>query len=140
MNRLIEQEAMNERTAYPLAALLDDVRRGVWGEIYAGGAPNADAFRRELQSDFLALVARKLNPPPVNPQLAAQAAQFGITIPVLSEDAKSHLRGTLTTLRTDIRNAIPRTTDRATRLHLQGAMYRIDEILDPASRARTAGN
>ena len=40
----------------------------------------------------------------------------------------------VTTLKSDIQRAIPRTSDRATRLHLQGAVYRIDEILDPASR------
>ena len=134
LNRLIEQEALNSRTAYPLADLLDDVRRGVFGEIYGNGAPDADAYRRELQSDLITLLGRKLNPPPVNPQLAAQAAQFGIVIPVLSEDARSHVRGTLVTLRTDIQRAIPRTSDRATRLHLQGAASRITEILDPTMR------
>ena len=130
MNRLIEQEAMNDRTAYPLAALLDDVRRGVWAELYEG-SPNADAFRRELQSDFIDLIDRKLNPPPANPQLTQQLAQFGIVLPVLSEDAKSHLRGTLTALRADLQRTIPRTTDRATKLHFQGAVHKIDQILDP---------
>ena len=126
MNRLLEQEALNERTAYPLAQLLDDVRRGIWAEIYTG-SPNADAYRRELQSDFLAAIDAKLNPPAA----AAATGGGGGGASTLSNDARSHLRGTVSTLRTDIQRAIPRTTDRSTRLHLEGAVHRINNILDP---------
>ncbi|MDQ3556849.1 MAG: zinc-dependent metalloprotease, partial [Gemmatimonadota bacterium] len=125
MNRLLEQEAMNPQGAYALASMLDDVRRGVWAEIYTG-SPNADAFRRELQSGFLAQIDRKLNPPPPTPA-QMQAAQFGRRPDPLSNDAKSHLRGELTVLRADVQRAIPRTSDRPTRLHLQGAVHRIDQ-------------
>lgn len=133
MNRLLEQEALDEEAAYPLAAMLDDVRRGIWAEIY-NGAPNADAFRRELQNDFLATIDRKLNPPPAPAagQGGGGGGGFGQQQQIpLSEDAKSHLRGTLTQLRADIQRAIPNTNDRATKLHLQGAVHRIDGILDP---------
>jgi hypothetical protein len=37
------------------------------------------------------------------------------------------------TLRAEIQRAIPRTSDRATLLHLQGAEHRIGRILDPPS-------
>jgi hypothetical protein len=133
MNRLLEQEALNEREAYPLANMLDDLRRGIWAEIYAGGAPNADAYRRGLQSNFLTQLDRKLNPPtPAGGGAGPQQLPPGFTPPApLSDDAKSHLRGTLSQLRTDVQRALARTTDRATRLHLQGSLYRIDQILDP---------
>ncbi len=128
MNRLLEQEAMNDRGAYPLAAMLDDVRRGIWAEVNAG-SPNADAYRRALQGSFLTAVNSKLNPPPASP--TATQFQFGPPRAPLSEDAKSHLRGTLSALRTEIQRAIPRTTDRPTRLHFEGAVHRIGQILDP---------
>ncbi|HWK89670.1 MAG TPA: zinc-dependent metalloprotease, partial [Longimicrobium sp.] len=132
MNRLLEQEALNRSAAYPLASMLDDLRRGIWSEIYAG-SPAADAFRRELQSDYLSAINRKLNPPPAEP-FPLILIQLGVRPPApLSDDAKSHLRGELATLRADIVRAIPRTTDRPMRLHLQGALHRIDEILDPDS-------
>lgn len=133
MNRLLEQEALNDRSAYPLAAMLDDLRRGIWSEI-AAGSPNADAYRRELQSDFLSQIDRKLNPPatPAAGQGGGGGGGFGGPPPApLSDDAKSHLRGTLATLRSEIQAAIPRTTDRPTKLHLQGAVHRINNILDP---------
>jgi hypothetical protein len=133
MNRLLEQEALNGDRAYALATMLDDLRRGVWAEAYAG-SPNADAYRRELQSDMLATIDRKLNPPAATPGQGGGGGGggFGQTPPApLSDDAKSHLRGTLTALRADLVRAIARTSDRPTKLHFQGAVQRIDNILDP---------
>ena len=130
MNRLLEGEALasNKSAVYTLSGLLDDVRRGVWSEIYAG--QSIDAFRRELQSDYLTQIERKLHPAPENPLLAAQLRQFGIVRLPLSDDAKSQLRGTLVALRTDLR-ARTGSGDRATQLHVAGAIKRIDDILDP---------
>ena len=130
LNRLLEGEAIatNKTNVYTLAGLLDDLRRGIWSEVYGGAS--MDAFRRELQSDFLTQINSKLNPPPLNPALVAQAAQFGVIIPTLSDDARSQLRGTLVALRNDLRTAAGR-GDRSTQLHVQGAIKRIDDILDP---------
>ena len=134
MNRLLEFEGtMRDRSqVYTLASMLDDVRAGLWEELASARA--IDVFRRELQNDYLSLVGRKINPPPA---AAGQGGGgggggFGGTPAVpLSEDAKSHLRGQLVSLRGEIQRAIPRVNDRATQLHLQGAIYRIDQILDP---------
>ena len=129
LNRLLENEAVatNKSDVYTLSNLLDDVRRGVWSEVYSGRP--ADAFRRELQNDYLTTIANKLNPQPESPQITAQRQQFGIPRVMASDDAKSQLRGTLVQLRTDLRAARP--SDRATQLHFQGAIKRIDDILDP---------
>jgi hypothetical protein len=128
MNRLLDQEGTRERgTIYSLATMLDDVREGIWSEL--SGTPVIDVYRRELQNDFIAAINRKLNPPATT---TTQPQFPGFTPPPpLSEDAKSHLRGQLVTLRAEIQRAVPRTSDRATQLHLQGAIYRIDQILDP---------
>jgi hypothetical protein len=130
MNRLLEQEAMNRQSAYPLAQMLGDLRRGVWAEAYSG-APSADAYRRELQNSYLTIIDRKLNPPASAAAQAQQLAQFGIRVIPLSNDAKSHLRHELVTLRTDLRNASARASDTATRAHLLGSIDRINRILDP---------
>ena len=132
LNRLLEGEALatNKANAYTLSDMLDDMRRGVWSEIYAGQP--IDAFRRELQMDYLTLIDRKLNPPEESAAITAQRRQFGDSARASSsDDAKSQLRGTLVTLRNDLRAAQRRTSDRATQLHIAGAIKRIDEILDP---------
>jgi hypothetical protein len=130
MNRLLELEGItpDRSNVYTLASMLDDVRRGIWEELAAGRA--IDVFRRELQNDYLTLVDRKLNPPPA--PATPQPAFPGFTPPApLSEDAKSHLRGQLVSLRSEIQGALPRVGDRPTQLHLQGALFRISQILDP---------
>lgn len=136
MNRLLEGEALaqgNRQNVYTLADMLDDVRKGIWSEI-STASPDADPYRRQLQNEFLTIIDRKLNPPETN---AAQApgggggGGFGQPQQPLSQDAKSELRGTLVTLQEEIRAAIPKTSDRETKLHLQGADHRITEILEP---------
>jgi hypothetical protein len=130
LNRLLEGEALatNKGDSYTLANMLDDLRHGVWSEVYTGGS--ADAYRRELQMDYVTAIGLKLNPPPVNPVLEAQLRQFGIVRTPASDDAKSELRGSLVTLRNDLRGAQGR-GDRAMQLHVAGAIHRIDEVLDP---------
>ncbi|GAC1515927.1 MAG: zinc-dependent metalloprotease [Gemmatimonadaceae bacterium] len=135
LNRLLEIEAVSPRGAdvYPLSDLLDDVRRGIWSEVLSGRP--IDGFRRELQMHFLTTIANKLNPPPESPVLTAQRLQLGVPRVLVSDDAKSQLRGTLVTLRNDLRANGTRSGDRATQLHLQGTIRRIDDILDPRGRA-----
>jgi hypothetical protein len=129
MNRLLELEGTtaNRASVYTLASMLGDVRRGIWSELSAS-APNVEVFRRGLQNNYIALLGRKVNPPPAP---TGAAAAFGGGAPPLSEDARSHVRGELVALRDEIRRALPRATDRATQLHLQAALHRIGEILEP---------
>ncbi|MEX2179659.1 MAG: zinc-dependent metalloprotease [Gemmatimonadaceae bacterium] len=133
MDRLLEQEGIRNRSeVYTLATMLDDVRRGIWSEL--GEASAVDVFRRKLQSDYLTMLDRKLNPPAPTTGAGGGGGGgggFGQPAAPLSEDGKSHLRGQLVTLRQEIQRAVPRATDRATQLHLQGSIHRIDRILDP---------
>jgi len=130
LNRLLEQEALAGRPSetYRLATMLDDLRRGLWSEL-STARPVIDAYRRDLQMDYLSEIDGKIN-------LPANARVFtpppGFTPPApLSDDARSQLRGELVTLRAELQRAIPRAGDRSTQLHLQGALYRIGAILDP---------
>ncbi len=131
LNRLLEGEALatDKADVYTLSSMLDEMRRGVWSEIYA--AQPIDAFRRELQMEYLTAVERKLYPPEESAQVQAQRRQFNVPRVLASDDAKSELRGTLVTLRNDLRRAQGRSSDRATTLHIAGAIKRIDDILDP---------
>ena len=133
LNRLLEGEALskNPNDVYSLADMLDDLRKGVWSEL-GEGSPKIDAYRRQLQNDFLAQIDRKLNPPPAAPATPGGGrGGFGPPQAPLSEDAKSELRGELVTLQAEVRRATPRAADRETQLHLAGADHRISEILEP---------
>jgi hypothetical protein len=131
LNRLIENESLapEKRDAYPLATMLDDLRRGVWTELSQSGV-SIDPYRRTLQNEFLSQVDRKLNPPPA--PTTTQPTFPGFTPPApLLQDARNQLRGELVTLRAEVRRAIPRAADRATQLHLGGVDHEIGDILDP---------
>jgi hypothetical protein len=130
MNRLIENQALapTPGAAYSLAEMLDDLRQGVWGEV-SSGAPNIDPYRRGLQMAFLTVVDNKLNPKPADDN--APQFFFGPPPQPLSEEAKAVLRGELVTLRGEVARAASRASNRDTQLHLQGALHRIDQILDP---------
>jgi hypothetical protein len=129
LRRLAEFEAVETRDVYPLAEMLADLRGGVWTEVASGG--RIDPFRRNLQRNYLTLVNDKLNP---RPQTGATVITFGQG-PQQPQgtpgEAQSVLRGELRVLDAQIRAAIPRTSDRATRMHLEASRDRIQEILDP---------
>jgi len=131
LNRLIENEALasSRGDAYSLASMLDDLKRGVWTELGQPGV-SIDPYRRTLQNQYLSQVNTKLNPPAVTATPAPQFPGFTPPAPLL-EDAKSQLRGELVSLRGDIRRAVPRASDRETRLHLEAADHEIGDILDP---------
>jgi len=113
-NRLTEQEAIDGDKAYRAVDLLADVRKGVWGELGGTGAVKIDAYRRNLQRSYLDLMGDKLN---------GRAAA--------TDDQRPFVRGELRALNADVAKALVRTTDRATRMHLEDVRDQIAKILDP---------
>ena len=129
MNRLVDQEALATAagTAYTLADLLHDVRVGLFRELASGA--KIDIYRRNVQRNFVDLLGTKLLPPPPPPP--APPFPGFVPPPPRPEEAKSLVRGELRDLDAAIAAALPKETDRATRLHLQDLRYRIDRILNP---------
>lgn len=130
LNRLLEGEAIatNKSSVYTLSGLLDDLRRGIFSEIYSG--QSIDAFRRELQSDYLTQIERKFAPPAPAAGGGGGGGFGGAPAIPLSDDAKSQLRGSLVTLKSDLQKATGK-GDRGTQLHVLGAIKRLDDILNP---------
>ena len=113
--RLVEQESIDGAAAYRPLDFLADVRKGIWSEAYGTTAVKIDAYRRNLQRAYVETLADRIN---------------GRTAAV--DDARAFFRGELRTLDTDLRSAAVRTTDRATRLHLEDVRMQIARALDPA--------
>jgi hypothetical protein len=133
MNRLLEQEGTftDKSKVYTLNSMLDDVRKGLWEEIY-GAAPVINVFRRELQNDHIEMMKTKMTPPAAPAAGGGGGGGFGgAPAAPLTEDAKSHLRGQLEALRAEIERAIPNAKDKPTEMHLKAALHRIIVILDP---------
>jgi len=142
LQRMIEFEgtagrggpALARGAAYPLGEMLGDLRRGVWSEIYRGQA--IDPYRRRLQTTFLDLLATKINPPTPTPPLTIPGLGTLTLTPPPAPDARALLRGELVELERDLATAVGRTSDRTSRLHLQGARDQIQKILYPDGTPR----
>jgi hypothetical protein len=78
------------------------------------GAVKIDAYRRNLQRSYLEQMNEKLN----------GRAPVG-------DDQRPFIRGELRALTAEVGRAMPRTTDRASRMHLEDVKDQIARILDP---------
>jgi Met-zincin/Domain of unknown function (DUF5117)/Domain of unknown function (DUF5118) len=112
-DRLVEQEAIDGAAAYHPSEFLADVRKGIFGEMYAPSV-KIDAYRRNLQRAYLDLMSNRLN--------GTQR---------VNDDQRPMFRGELRTIAADAGTALARTTDRDTRLHLADVRDQIAKILDP---------
>jgi hypothetical protein len=112
-SRLVEQEAIDGVSAYRATDFLADLRRGIWSEL-AAAQVRVDPYRRNTQRLYLDALSSRLN--------GASPA---------NDDARAFIRGELRSLRASITEALSRTTDRATRLHLDDAQDQISKALDP---------
>jgi hypothetical protein len=116
------------------AELRADVRNGVWGELNSPKV-TIDAYRRNLQRAFLDIANNKLN-------ATAQAAPQGLprgfaALFISSGDEKAFYRSELRSISTSANAALARTTDRATRVHLESVRDQISNILDPEKSGKT---
>jgi Met-zincin/Domain of unknown function (DUF5117)/Domain of unknown function (DUF5118) len=140
LTRLIEFEALakNPGDAYSLIEMLGDLRRGVWTEL-SSGAPKVDVYRRGLQRAYLGSIRLKLNPPAAPAAAGGRGGgggRGGAALPAPNTgEIKAVLRGELRELDKQIGASISKTSDRATRLHLEDARHQISTILKPATAA-----
>jgi hypothetical protein len=113
LQRMIEQEALDGPLAYRPVDFLVDLRKGVWTELDAVQI-TIDPYRRNLQRSYLDLLSDRLNGN--NP---------------VTDDQRAYFRGELQALNAAIGAAIPKSSNRQTRLHLEDARDQIGKILDP---------
>ena len=107
--------------------LFGDVRNGIWGELRKGNT--IDTYRRNLQRAHIERLDLLLNGelPPVP---ANFRRFFGPGIDASQSDIRPVVRAEMNTLKRSIQAAIPRTSDRMSKYHLQDAIERINKSLD----------
>jgi len=128
--RLVEQETVDGKDGKPTYApteFLADVRNGVFKELAGTGPVKINAFRRNLQRSYVEIMNERLN----RPAAAAMPIMPGATAPLTTEDVRPFFRGELKVVSATITAALPRATDRETRLHLEDIKDQIAKVLDP---------
>ncbi|MGN6592762.1 MAG: zinc-dependent metalloprotease [Terriglobales bacterium] len=113
LERMEQLAAEDGTAAYAPADFLADLRHGIWSELTQPQV-GIDAYRRNLQDAYLGVVRTKLQE---NDDAMAEP--------------RALLRAQLVTLTNDIRMALPRARDAATRAHLAAARDEIAQTLDP---------
>jgi len=127
LGRVIENEALNGDEAYGLLTLMEDLRKGLWSELPAGRS--IDVYRRSLQRAHIERLEYLLNEnaPSISPALAVR---IGPAINASQSDIRPAARAELNILQRQITAAISRTADRASKIHLEDGLARIEEVLD----------
>ena len=115
---------------YGADELIEDVNKEVWSELKTHKA--IDVFRRNLQKTYVEAMINLLNPqqavlPPGLPR--SFAVYFGGDI--RNTDVPSIARANLNSLKAEITAAIPVTTDKLSKYHLQDELERIKQALNP---------
>jgi len=110
--------------------LFDDLRGGIWTELPAG--KSIDVHRRALQRAHLERLSTLMTGN--EPNIPAQfRSRVGPQINASQSDIRPIVRGELKSLQRQVKAAIPKTSDRVSKLHLEDALERINLILDPKS-------
>ena len=116
LKRMIANEEENGRNAYTATEMLQDVRTGVFSELY--NSKETDAYRRNLQRSFVDKAASYLN------ELEERENDE-----VLKSDIMALMRGELNQLKNDINRRKNRTNHKLTRYHWNDLIARIDEAI-----------
>ncbi|WP_333908087.1 zinc-dependent metalloprotease [Tenacibaculum finnmarkense] len=129
MTRLIENETLNGAKAYTLVNMMQDLRKGIWSELYS--RKTIDAYRRNLQRAHLDRLDFLLNKAK-NQKGHNNGGYFKQTAVNISQsDIKSVVRGELKRLKTDAKRALSIAKNNISRYHLQDVLDRINTILEP---------
>ncbi len=124
LGRVIENEALYGANSYNIIELFDDLRDGIWTELASG--KTIDVHRRSLQRAHLERLNLLMTGDEPDQGRGAQ-------INASQSDIRPLARGELNTLQKQIIAAIPRTSDRLSKLHLEDALENIKAMLDPKS-------
>ena len=114
---------------YGIDEMMDDVRKGVWSELST--KKPIDAYRRNLQKTFAEKLISLITPAPAANPIVVNGRVFMPAPSAKNTDVSSEVRAQLRTLQSDINAAIPGTSDKLSKYHLQDVSDRIKKALDP---------
>ena len=129
MNRMaISANRFGTDKTYAVDEMLTDTKKGVWSELVT--KKPIDNLRRNLQKAYVETLIAIVNPSPAASGITLSFSPFA-SPSVKNTDVPSIVRAHLTSLRSEILAAIPLTTDKLSKYHLQDVAERIKRALDP---------
>jgi len=128
--RLLETGISSE--FYTVDEMLTDLEKEIWSELKGG--KSIDIFRRNLQKVYLDQLTAQLKPGKAVVPSVPPGAVYGLStrsVDLAQTDLPSIARAHLEALKQQIQAAIPRTSDKMSKIHLQDLNQRITQALDP---------
>ncbi len=113
LKRMVSNEQMNGKEAYSAVELMDDLRKGIFSELYSDR--KTDAYRRNLQRSYVDAASSYLQ------QLKGDDNEA-----VLKSDIIALMRGEMERLKNDIRARKNNNKDSLTKYHWNDLVARID--------------
>lgn len=127
--KLINNEANDGATSYQATAFLNDVKKGIFSEVYS--RKNIDVFRRNLQKSYVDHIIQLISAKEQS-SMSGMIIMFGpAPADPTKSDVSSIARAHLVSLRNDIRAAAATIQDPLSRYHLSDLAERISQALDP---------
>jgi len=126
LNRLAMSSGRYGAETYTIDNMMDDVKKGVWSEL--SSKKPTDVFRRNLQKAYVEALITLINPAP-SASGPGQPSQMNVN--TKNTDVVSVARAQLNALKTQVDAAIPGTSDKISKYHLQDVSFRIKKALDP---------
>jgi hypothetical protein len=117
LKRIISNEETNGNDAYTAVAMLKDLRKGIFSELYKNN--KVDAYRRNLQRSYVDIATSYLN------QLNKEGNDE-----ILKSDIMALMRGEMETLKSELSRRKSGVSDALTRYHWSDLIARIDAGLD----------
>lgn len=117
------------KTTYTLDNMLDEVKKGVWSEL--DSKKPIDGYRRNLQKAYVDALITIINTPPGQPGASGSSFSAIINVNTRNTDVASVARAGLVSLKAQVDAAIPGTTDKMSKYHLQDVSFRIKKAIDP---------
>ncbi|MBE7641039.1 DUF5117 domain-containing protein [Salegentibacter sp. BLCTC] len=120
LNRMIENEEINGNEAYTAINLMQELRKGIFSELYS--RKNVDAYRRNLQRSYVDIASNYLK------KMKSEGNEA-----LLKSDILPLMRGEMQTLKQDINRRKSGVNHSLTRYHWNDLIARIDAALEVES-------
>ena len=125
LNRMaVMSNRFGAKHTYAMDKMMDELKKGIWSELATKKA--IDGNRRNLQKAYVEALVNIIN----NPAPAPMPGQMNM-FNTRTSDVTSVARAQLVALKTQVHSAIPGTTDKMSKYHLQDVEARITKALDP---------
>ncbi|HET8859676.1 zinc-dependent metalloprotease [Marivirga sp.] len=115
--RMVENESLNGSDAYSVLSMMEDLRAGIFSELYKG--QSVDVYRRNIQRAYIDLATSQL----------AELEKDNGDNDIIISDILPLMRSELQQLNTDITSRRYRTSDKMSRIHWNDLLARIDKGL-----------